>query len=355
MVLEILAPEETTSNNNNDILVVEDEPIVAEDIKIRLQGLGYDVLGTARSGKEAIKKAENLRPDLVLMDIVLEGEMDGIEAATRIRTCFDIPIVYVTAYADDKTLERAKITEPFGYILKPFEDRELHTTVAIALHKHRMETIINEKEEKLRKNFEDTVYALSSAVEMRDPYTAGHQERVSKLACAIAREVGFSSAQIEGLRLAGMIHDIGKIKVPQEILSKPGQLSAVDFSVIIIHPKVGFDILCNIDFPYPVAQIVLQHHERIDGSGYPAGLKDEDILPQAKVLAVADVVEAIASHRPYRAALGLNRALSEISKNKGVLFDPDAVEACLRLFREKGFKLGSNGKKHASSRIKQAK
>jgi len=336
--------------NSIKILVVENEQIVAEDIKFRLQRLGYAVSGTALSGEEAVKKAEEAHPDLVLMDIVLEGEMDGTEAASIISSRLDIPVVYLTAYADDKTLERAKTTEPFGYILKPFEDRELYSAIEMALYKHKMENIIKEKEDRLRKNLEETVYALASAVEMRDPYTSGHQKRVTNLACAIAEEIGLSTDQVEGIRMAGVIHDIGKILIPSEILSKPGQLTKIDFSMIETHPQVGYDILKTIKFPYPVAQIVIQHHERIDGSGYPASLSGEEILLEARILAVSDVVEAIASHRPYRAALGLNRALKEISKNRGVLYDPKAVDACLKLFKEKGFKF-NNKPKHKTNFI----
>ena len=439
------------------ILVVEDERIVAEDIKMRLEKLGYAVSGMARSGEEAIKKAEEMRPDLVLMDIVLEGEMSGIEATSVIGSRFDVPFVYLTAYADDKTLEQAKITEPYGYILKPFEDRELHTTVEMAIHKFKMGILLKESEkryrsvvenahdaiyiikednfqyanpafekltgwkkkklcnkgfnfwkivhpddiklikkkkeagkrskedygnfefriiskdgavktvdantimigneravkeigilrditerklaeeerkrsfERLRIALEETVDALTSAQEMRDPYTAGHQKNVTELACAIAKELGLSEEQIEGLRLAGLIHDVGKIRVPSEILSNPGELTRLDFSMIETHPKVGYDILKNIEFPYPVAQIVLQHHERVDGSGYPAGLKGKKILIEARILAVADVVDAMASHRPYRPALGVDKAIEEISKNKGILYDSQAVDACLKV------------------------
>jgi len=405
------------------------------------------------------------------MDIVLRGKMDGIEAASIIQTRFDIPVVYLTAYADDKMIERAKITEPFGYILKPFKDRDLQTTIEMALYKHEMRILLEESEERyrgvvenahdaiyimtpdgfqyanpafekltgwkkedlcskefnfwntihpedlhvvnewekarkkgkeeassyefriiskdrgvkaveanaitiwkngvvkeigilrdiserkqaeeerrqsferLRKALEETVNALASAVEMRDPYTAGHQKRVTELACAIAKEMALPEEQIEGLRLAGLIHDIGKIRVPGEILSKPGKLSHIDFGAIEIHPQVGHDILKSVEFPYPVAQIVLQHHERMDGSGYPWQLKGKEILLEARILAVADVVEAIASHRPYRPSLGINKALEEISQNKGILYDPKVVDTCLKLFKEKGFKFSKKRNK----------
>ncbi len=324
------------------VLIVEDERIISEDIKKRLQKLGYSVPSIARSGEEAVHKARVLNPDLVLMDIVLEGEMDGIEAAAHIKSLCEIPIVYLTAYADQKTLERAKITEPYGYILKPFDDRDLHITIDIGLHKHRMERQLRETEERLRKTLEDTIRALASAVELRDPYTAGHQRRVSDLSCAIATELGLSPDQIDGLRLAGLVHDVGKIRVPAEILSWPNQLSELDFNLIKAHPQAGYDIMKTISFPYPVARIVLQHHERIDGSGYPSGLKRNQILMEARILAVADVVEAIASHRPYRAALGITHALDEISNKSDILFEPEPVEACLMLFKEKGFKFNDD-------------
>jgi putative nucleotidyltransferase with HDIG domain len=192
--------------------------------------------------------------------------------------------------------------------------------------------------ERLRRALEETVNALSSAVEMRDPYTAGHQRRVTNLACAIAREMDLPNEQIEGIRLAGIIHDVGKIRVPAEILSWPGRLNDIDFNVIKTHPQVGFDIIKKIELPHSVAQIMLQHHERLDGSGYPGGLKANEILLEAKILAVADVVEAMASHRPYRAALGVDKALEEISKNKGILYDPDVVDACCKTLSKKKFR-----------------
>ncbi len=193
--------------------------------------------------------------------------------------------------------------------------------------------------EKLRKTLEGIIQAMALTAEARDQYTAGHQRRVADLACAIAEEMNLSEEQIDGIRMAGVIHDIGKISVPAEILSKPGRITDIEFSLIKTHSQVGYDILKEIEFPWPIAQIILQHHERIDGSGYPSGLKGEEILLEAKVLAVADVIEAIASHRPYRPSLGIDKALEEISRNKGIFYDSDVVDACLRLFKEKDFKM----------------
>jgi PAS domain S-box-containing protein len=193
---------------------------------------------------------------------------------------------------------------------------------------------------KLRKTLEGTIQAMAALIESRDPYTAGHQRRVTELACAIGNEMGLSSDRIEGIRVASAMHDVGKVYVPAEILSKPGKLSTLEFNLIKVHPQVGYDILKTITFPWPVAEAVLQHHERMDGSGYPRGLNGGEISLEAKVLSIADVVEAMGTHRPYRPALGLERALEEIREKKGRLYDPDAAEACLRLFTEKGFTLG---------------
>jgi putative nucleotidyltransferase with HDIG domain len=193
--------------------------------------------------------------------------------------------------------------------------------------------------ERMRKALRATVQAISLTVEMKDPYTSGHQQRVSDLARAIATEMGLSADRQDFIRTASTIHDIGKIAIPTEILSNPTKLTALEFNLIKTHPQSGYDILKDIDFPWPVADIVLQHHERMDGSGYPQGLKEDDILLEARILAIADVVEAIAFHRPYRPAMGINLALEEISRNKGILYDAEAVDACLKLFREKDYTL----------------
>ena len=444
------------------ILVVEDESLVARDIQNMLRSLGYEVTGIVASGEQAIQKASASAPDLVLMDIVLKGEIDGITAAETLWEDYGIPVIFLTAYADDTTFERAKLTKPFGYLLKPFEERELQTTIEMALYKSKMEMRLREREQwlstilrsigegiiaaddqgriefmnplaerltgwpqgealekslgevfaatmarpvwddelpqeggdsdpanpvpleevlatrgggpvpieltsapivdgkrgrrgsvyvfrdvtrrkesedQLRRALKGVVQAMSVTVEMRDPYTAGHQHRVSRLSVAIAREMGLPERQIEGIRMAGDIHDIGKIYVPAEILSKPGKLTDIEFTIIKTHPQVGFDILKNVEFPWPIADIVVQHHERLDGRGYPAGLKGASILPEARIIIVADVVEAMSSHRPYRPAHGIDKALEEISLHRGTVYDAVVVDACLRLFKEKGFSL----------------
>jgi PAS domain S-box-containing protein len=187
--------------------------------------------------------------------------------------------------------------------------------------------------QRLERAMEDTVQAIASTLEMRDAYTAGHQRRVAVISQAIAKEMGLSDDRIHGLRLATIVHDLGKINIPAEILNRPGKLSAIEFAFIKTHPQVGYDILKPVEFPWPIADIVLQHHERLDGSGYPNGLKGDAILLEARILAVADVVESMTSHRPYRPALGLDVALAEIQEGSGKLYDPVVVEACVKLVR----------------------
>jgi PAS domain S-box-containing protein len=207
--------------------------------------------------------------------------------------------------------------------------------------KKKMDAERQENIERLRKSLGATINAMAVTVETRDPYTAGHQRRVADLARAIAVEMNLKSEQIDGVRMASMIHDIGKISIPSEILTKPTLLTALEFNLIKTHPISGYNILKDIEFPWPIARIVLEHHERIDGSGYPNGLKGEQILLESKIIAIADVVEAISSHRPYRAAHGIEVALDEVTKNKGIIYDPEIVDACLRLFREKNYKLAT--------------
>jgi len=192
-------------------------------------------------------------------------------------------------------------------------------------------------EEALRTTLNGTIQAIGQTTEMRDPYTAGHQRRVTQLACAIINEMGLPKEQAEGTRVAGLMHDIGKMSIPAEILAKPSKLSETEFDLIKAHSQAAYDILKSIDFPWPVADIILQHHERLNGSGYPKGIKDGHILLEARILGIADVVEALSSHRPYRPALGIDKALEEIEKNKGTLYDAEVVDACLRLFSEGRF------------------
>ncbi len=214
---------------------------------------------------------------------------------------------------------------------------ELATDLAYGIFSLRTRAERHKGETQLRENLVDTIRAIALTVEKRDPYTAGHQQRVSELCVAIGRELGLAPERIEGLRLGALIHDIGKIYIPAEILNRPGRLTKTEFDLIKSHPEVGYDIVKDVKFPWPVAPMILQHHERLDGSGYPNALKGEAIILEARILAVADVVEAMSSHRPYRPVVGVEKALAEIEAHRGTLFDPAVVDACTRLFREKGF------------------
>jgi HD-GYP domain-containing protein (c-di-GMP phosphodiesterase class II) len=186
----------------------------------------------------------------------------------------------------------------------------------------------------LQNSLESTVRAIALMVEIRDPYTAGHQNRVAHLAAAIAEQMRLPDEQIHGIQMAGIVHDLGKIQIPAEILSKPGRISEIEFALIKSHAQAGYNILKDIDFPWPVAQMVLQHYERLDGSGYPQGLKGDAILQGARILTVADVVEAMSSHRPYRPGLGVDAAMEEVIRGRGTHYDPSVVDACLTLFKE---------------------
>jgi len=244
---------------------------------------------------------------------------------------FGILHVY-SAVVNDFTLSEVALLEEMAGDLA-FGVRTLHTRHERDLAQDKVQQQLAQ----LQDNLEDTMRAIAAIVEMRDPYTAGHQIRVADLAAAIARQMGLPDEQAHVIHLAGTVHDLGKINVPAEILSKPGKLTDIEFGLIKIHPQAGYDVLKGIDFPWPIAQVVLQHHERLDGSGYPQGLKGDAILLEARILAVADVVEAISAHRPYRPGLGIEVALEEITKNREIFYDPQAVDACVALFREQGY------------------
>jgi HD-GYP domain-containing protein (c-di-GMP phosphodiesterase class II) len=203
---------------------------------------------------------------------------------------------------------------------------------------NQLEKELKQAYKKLQKIIEGTANIITKVVETRDPYSTGHQQRVSKLARAIGREMKLSQDKIEGTKIASLVHDIGKVNLPTEIISKPSKLVEVEFNLVKNYPKVGYDILRKVDFPWPIAEIVLQHQEKIDGSGYPGGLKGDEICIEAKILGVANVVEAMSSYKSYRPALSIDEALAEISNNKTTLFDPEVVDTCIKLFKEKDFK-----------------
>jgi response regulator RpfG family c-di-GMP phosphodiesterase len=276
--------------------------------------------------------------DVVLLDLGLPDShgLSTIEIVMAKNS--SVPIIILTALDDEKIAMEAVRRGAQDYLVKGSASIEiLSRIIRYSIERKNAEKELKLSIERFSRALSDTVKAMAMAVEIRDPYTAGHQRRGAGLARAIALEMRLDPKQIEGVQLACMIHDIGKISIPSEILSKPCLLSSLEISLIKVHPQVGYDILKEIDFPWPIAQAVLQHHERIDGSGYPEGLKNNDIILEARILAVADVVEAISSHRPYRPAFGIQEALSEIDRNQGILYDPAVVRNCLKLFQDKNY------------------
>ncbi|WAR45824.1 HD domain-containing phosphohydrolase [Methylomonas rapida] len=331
-------------SNKGNILAVDDTPASLKLLADLLAEEGYQVRA-ALSGELALNAAINNPPELVLLNICMPG-MDGFEVCRQLKAnpkTQGIPVIFVSAISE--TVEKVQGFElgAVDFVTKPFQREELVARVRTHLEFNRLrnhlEEMVVERTLELRENLLDFVTAIAATIEARDPYTAGHQRRVANLATAIARELQLPAEQIEGLKLAGVVHDIGKIRVPAEILCKPGRLDELEFNLIKRHSLTGYEILKSIKFPWPLAEIVLQHHERLDGRGYPQGLKGEEILLEARILAVADVVESMVSHRPYRAGLGVDTALAEISRNKDVLYDARVVNACLTLFQEQAYHL----------------
>ncbi|MEW6614365.1 MAG: HD domain-containing phosphohydrolase [Thermodesulfobacteriota bacterium] len=337
------------------ILVVEDESPIRNLLKRLLETNDYQctLAANAEEAREFLKKSHF---ELILSDQVMPGET-GLEFLKYALPNYpETRAIMVSVMDSPGIAKEAMELGVYGYIIKPFEANELLISVENALRRRQseinerclrenLEQMVQERTrelqealKKLRKSMDGIIQAVAMTVESRDPYTAGHQKRVANLAYIIASEMRLQEDKLEGTRMAGTIHDLGKVSVPSEILSKPGSLNEIEFGLIKGHALVGYNILKDIDFPWPMAQIVFQHHERINGSGYPQGLSGEGILMEAKILGVADVVEAMASHRPYRPALGTDKALEEISRNKGILYDADVADACLKVFTEKGFK-----------------
>ena len=335
------------------ILIIDDDAGTRESLSLILDRKGYET-GTAATGREALEKARERAYNVALLDVKLP-DVEGTELLAPLKKIRpDMAVLMITGYASLESAVRSSLEGALAYITKPLNLNSVLTAVREACKRNhpmiksrklrrtaqrkRAEDESKQYSEKLQALMADITKAIAVATEMRDPYTSGHQQRVTQLACAIAKEMGLSGEVLAEIRVAGSLHDIGKMYVPGEILSKSGGLAGVEFDLIKTHPEAGYSILKTIEFPWPVAQIVLQHHERMDGSGYPAGLSGDDILLEARILGVADVVEAMASHRPYRPALGINKALEEISQKSGSLYDPEVVDACLKLFAEKKFK-----------------
>jgi putative two-component system response regulator len=355
------------------ILVVDDMEEGLYILETILKGSGYEVI-TAKDGVEALGKLKEKSIDIIISDILMP-KMDGFQFCRKCKKddrLKNIPFIFYTAtYTGKKDEEFALNLGAEKYIRKPTELKAFLNILKEVIKKHKKGGLIAPKEpikkeeiyltkynqrliEKLEEKvldleksekqikhlFEDVILTMGKITEIKDPYTAGHQQRISQLAVSIAKELDLPQDKIEGIRIAALLHDLGKICIPTDTLNRPTKLNEIEYGLIKDHPQAGQDILELIDFSYPVAKIVLQHHERLNGSGYPQGLKSEDILLEAKIIGVADVAGAMSSHRPYRPAHSVEEVLEEVSKNKGILYNPEVVNACLKLFKEKGFKFG---------------
>ncbi|MBW2366867.1 MAG: response regulator [Deltaproteobacteria bacterium] len=330
------------------ILVVDDNPT---NIDLLVDALRDEYrLGIAKNGIKALAYAQQYLPDLILLDIMMP-ELDGYDVCIRLkkdRRTREIPVIFITALTSPDQKIRAFEVGGVDYITKPFHASEVLARVRIQLSLKKMTESLNnqnilleqkvqEKTTALQEMLNATIKTMALAVEIRDPYTAGHQAKVAQLASAIGKKMDVSVMQLNSIRFAGELHDIGKIRIPEAIINRPGKLLDLEREMIKIHPQIGYDLLKNIPFPWPIADIVLQHHEKLDGSGYPNALKGDQILFEAKILTVADITEAESSHRPYRPTRGLENTLSEIVAHRGRLYDADVVDACWTLFKKDGF------------------
>ncbi len=344
---------EGIDNQSFRILIVDDNQSVRDMLYNLLTQEDYECI-SATSVKEAEKVLNQNEIDLVISDIVMPGSEGGLQLAEKIRQSYDSEVILMTGYVDEFSFDKIVGMGVSDFIPKPISSTsELLMRIKQVLVKRMSYKDRDRAEERLQKNIDSmkqlltgVVNTLSKTVDVRDPYTAGHQRRVAKLATLIAKELGMSQKEVMTVEMSGLMHDLGKLAIPQAILSKPHKLSELEFGLIKTHSRVGYDLLKNISFPWPIAEIVLQHHEKLDGSGYPEGITGEEMLYEAKILCVADVVEAMSSHRPYRPALGVDTALEEISDKKGQLFDSRIVDACIRVFEKRNYSiedLESNG------------
>ncbi len=320
-----------------DLLVIEDNPADARMIELLLSEVGGFNCRRAATLSEAISGIADAPPNAVLLDLSLP-DAHGIETVERLRAAAPkLPIVICTGLDDESMGLLALQHGCQDYLVKGQGDGNLiRRTILYAIERKAVEEERRTTAERLKRVLLQTVRSLSLTLEMRDPYTTGHQRRVAQLSTAIGRRMGLSEAVVEGLRTGGLLHDIGKIHIPAEFLSRPGKLSAEVHKVIRMHPQMGWEIMKDIEFPWPVADMIRQHHERLDGSGYPLGLKGDEIILESRIIAVADVLEAISSHRPYRPALGLDVAIQELRDHSGTRYDPAVVQACIDVVEEKG-------------------
>ena len=326
------------------ILVVDDDDDIRDILSYGIEASGCRCL-TADSAEAALTILDSQSMEVVISDVQMQG-MSGLELCRHIKERFDTDVIIITGLVNNFAYEEIIGQGASDFIEKPIRLAEIVARLKRVLYERDTREQLKRSAEELRqtgqhfqKAMEGFVQAIALAVEMRDPYTSGHQNRVADLACAIARIMDLPDDRIYGLRMASVIHDLGKLTIPGEILCKPGRLSAPEYAMIQTHVQSGYDILDKIDFPWSLADIVIQHHERLDGSGYPQGLSGDEILLEARILSVADVFETIGSHRPYRPSLGMQKAMNELIDNSGRLYDPDVVAACRKLVEEMGYRL----------------
>lgn len=335
------------------ILIVDDEKSIRLTLGEFLRREGYAV----ESAVDA-ETALSMRPeffDIIITDVIMP-RISGIELLKRVRErCDNVQIIIMTGEPTVDTAVMAVREGAYDYLIKPINKENLIRTVRQAAHlkslndeklrlelanqqyQKNLEILVKNRTGALQKAMQSIIYLLSSVVELRDPYTAGHQRRVGNLASAIAQAMDMNTYIVEYIRIIGYIHDIGKIVIPSDILAKPGKLNALEMEMIKIHSTQGYEMLSKVDLPPIIGETVYQHHERLNGSGYPRGLSGNSILKEAQVIIVADVVEAMMSHRPYRPALGTEAALDEIRANSGILYRPEVVDACVELFEKNGY------------------
>lgn len=325
---------------NRKIILVDDDQNLLSSFKRTLADFE---LNTAASAAQALEIIDAQGPFAVLVSDLRMPGMDGLSFLSRVKDRHpDTVRMVLTGHGNmENAVKAVNDGYVFRFMTKPIATDDMKKALESGLEQHGLILAGREIEalKRIRGTLDGVVSAFTSLVELRDPYTAGHQKRVAHLATAMAQDMGLDQERIDGLRMAAMVHDIGKNSVPSAYLNKPGLLNQAEMAIIRTHPRVGFDILDPVDFPWPVSRIVLQHHERLDGSGYPQGLRAKDILIEARILAVADVVDAMASHRPYRPSQGIKKALMEIQTKAGSQYDAEAVNACVRLFKAKGYSL----------------
>ena len=327
--------------SDNKVLFVDDELEILNAFRRRFRKI-FDI-DLADSGPDGLEAIRTRGPYAVVVSDYRMPVMDGIEFLAHVSEISPESVrMMLTGQPDLQTAMKAvNQGRVFRFLTKPCPPEDLARAVSEGIKYYQLTQAEQELSglKRWRKSLEEMILAFVTLMEMRDPYTAGHQTKVTQLALTLARELEMPDGTCQAIRLAGTVHDIGKMYVPSEFLNRPGRLTEVEFNVIKMHPQVGYDILKTVDFEYPIAAIVQQHHERLDGTGYPLGLKGDDILIESRIITVADVIDAMISHRPYRPGLGMDAALAEIEKNKGTFYDPDVVRACVKLVRDKALKL----------------